>query len=43
MPDYGRGLSFGSFITPGSDDPQQVVRLAWLSEEVGSDLDHAPV
>src|SRR3954449_12180406 len=38
MPDYGRELSFGSFITPANSDPQRAVRLAWLSEQVGLDL-----
>lgn len=38
MPNYGRELSFGSFLTPSSDDPQRVVRLAGLSEEAGLDL-----
>jgi alkanesulfonate monooxygenase SsuD/methylene tetrahydromethanopterin reductase-like flavin-dependent oxidoreductase (luciferase family) len=38
MTDYGHELRFGSFITPSSADPQHVVGLARLSEEVGLDL-----
>lgn len=38
MPDYGRELSFGSFITPANAAPQRAVRLAQLSEQVGLDL-----
>ncbi|GAB3914470.1 hypothetical protein GCM10011575_44890 [Microlunatus endophyticus] len=38
MPDYGRELSFGSFITPANADPQRAVHLAQLSEQLGLDL-----
>ncbi|MGW1145301.1 LLM class flavin-dependent oxidoreductase [Streptomyces sp. NPDC002454] len=38
MADYGHELEFGSFLTPGSGDPEGVVDLAVLSEEVGLDL-----
>jgi len=36
--DYGHDLLFGTFITPRADDPQRVVGLAELTEEVGLDL-----
>lgn len=38
MPDYGHPLSFGTFVTPRSADPQHVVRLARHAEHVGLDL-----
>lgn len=38
MPDYGRELSFGTFIAPSNADPQHVVSLAQLSERLGLDL-----
>ncbi|HEY9294297.1 MAG TPA: LLM class flavin-dependent oxidoreductase, partial [Microlunatus sp.] len=38
MPDYGRELSFGTFITPANADPQHAVRLAQLAERLGLDL-----
>jgi alkanesulfonate monooxygenase SsuD/methylene tetrahydromethanopterin reductase-like flavin-dependent oxidoreductase (luciferase family) len=38
MADYGQGLRFGTFITPLSADPQQVVDLAVLSDRLGFDL-----
>ncbi|GAA0365527.1 LLM class flavin-dependent oxidoreductase [Micromonospora gifhornensis] len=38
MSDYGHDLIFGSFLTPGSADATQPVRLAVLSEQVGLDL-----
>lgn len=38
MADYGHDLAFGSFLTPGNRDPQGVVDLAALSEDVGLDL-----
>ncbi|AEB45302.1 MULTISPECIES: LLM class flavin-dependent oxidoreductase [Micromonospora] len=38
MSDYGHDLIFGSFLTPGSADATQPVRLAMLSEQVGLDL-----
>jgi hypothetical protein len=45
MPDYGHDLSFGTFITPQNQRPQDVVALAQLTETVGLDLvtfqDHA--
>jgi alkanesulfonate monooxygenase SsuD/methylene tetrahydromethanopterin reductase-like flavin-dependent oxidoreductase (luciferase family) len=36
--DYGPELRFGSFLTPTSADPHQVVALAERSEELGLDL-----
>jgi alkanesulfonate monooxygenase SsuD/methylene tetrahydromethanopterin reductase-like flavin-dependent oxidoreductase (luciferase family) len=45
MPDYGHKLAFGTFLTPQSQRPHDVVALAPLSEQVGLDLatfqDHA--
>ena len=38
MTDYGQPLRFGSFLTPTSRDPQQVVALAERSEQLGLDL-----
>ena len=38
MTDYGHDLLLGSFLTPAAADPQHVVDLARLSEEVGLDL-----
>ncbi|GIG05126.1 LLM class flavin-dependent oxidoreductase [Catellatospora coxensis] len=38
MPDYGHELLFGTFITPGADDPDRVVALAELTEAAGLDL-----
>ncbi|MEV4658630.1 LLM class flavin-dependent oxidoreductase [Micromonospora sp. NPDC049301] len=38
MGDYGHDLVFGSFTTPGSDDPDRTVGLAVLAEQVGLDL-----
>ena len=38
MTDYGQELRFGTFLTPTSSDPQQVVALAQLTEQVGLDL-----
>ena len=38
MTDYGHELSFGSFVTPTSTDPQRPVRLAQVSEAAGLDL-----
>ncbi|QDP96142.1 LLM class flavin-dependent oxidoreductase [Microlunatus elymi] len=38
MPDYGRELSFGTFITPANADPQHAVELAQLSERLGLEL-----
>jgi hypothetical protein len=38
MTDYGHDLSFGTFLTPQNQRPQDVVDLARLSEEVGLDL-----
>ncbi|MFJ4985362.1 LLM class flavin-dependent oxidoreductase [Streptomyces sp. NPDC088732] len=38
MPDYGRDLQFGSFVTPLNRDPEAVVDLALLAERVGLDL-----
>ena len=38
MPDYGRDLLFGTFLTPSADRPGRVVDLARLTEQVGLDL-----
>ena len=38
MTDYGHDLLFGSFLTPANADPDRVVGLAQLSEQVGLDL-----
>lgn len=38
MPDYGKPLTFGAFITPSLSDPQAPVRLARHAEDVGFDL-----
>lgn len=38
MTDYGQDVTFGSFITPSSGDPDRVVELAVLSESLGFDL-----
>lgn len=38
MTDYGHDLLLGSFLTPAAADPQHVMDLARLSEEVGLDL-----
>ncbi|KOX08113.1 5,10-methylene tetrahydromethanopterin reductase [Micromonospora sp. NRRL B-16802] len=38
MSDYGHDLIFGTFTTPGSDDPERTVGLAVLAEQVGLDL-----
>ena len=38
MTDYGHDLQFGSFITPSNKQPDNVVALAQVSEEVGLDL-----
>jgi alkanesulfonate monooxygenase SsuD/methylene tetrahydromethanopterin reductase-like flavin-dependent oxidoreductase (luciferase family) len=38
VPDYGRDLLFGSFVTPSAQQPHQVVGLAQASEEAGLDL-----
>ncbi|MFC5923036.1 LLM class flavin-dependent oxidoreductase [Micromonospora vulcania] len=38
MSDYGHDLVFGSFTSPGSDDPDHTVGLAVLAEQVGLDL-----
>jgi alkanesulfonate monooxygenase SsuD/methylene tetrahydromethanopterin reductase-like flavin-dependent oxidoreductase (luciferase family) len=38
MGDYGHDLLFGSFITPRSERPEDVVVLAELGERVGLDL-----
>jgi alkanesulfonate monooxygenase SsuD/methylene tetrahydromethanopterin reductase-like flavin-dependent oxidoreductase (luciferase family) len=36
--DYGHDLSFGTFITPQNQRPQDVVALAQLTEQAGLDL-----
>lgn len=38
MTDYGHELEFGVFLTPGNEQPEVVVRLAELAEELGLDL-----
>jgi FAD/FMN-containing dehydrogenase/alkanesulfonate monooxygenase SsuD/methylene tetrahydromethanopterin reductase-like flavin-dependent oxidoreductase (luciferase family) len=38
MPDYGHRLEFGTFVTPGAQDPERAVTLAALTESVGLDL-----
>ncbi|MDV7353693.1 LLM class flavin-dependent oxidoreductase [Rhodococcus oxybenzonivorans] len=38
MTDYGHDLTFGSFITPANNAPEQVVELALTSERAGLDL-----
>jgi hypothetical protein len=38
MSDYGHDLSFGTFITPANQRPQDVVALAALTEDAGLDL-----
>src|SRR4051794_35688466 len=38
MPDYGHDLSFGTFITPQYQRPDDVVALAKLTERAGLDL-----
>ncbi|TNH29471.1 LLM class flavin-dependent oxidoreductase [Micromonospora orduensis] len=38
MSDYGHEVIFGSFTTPGNDDPDRTVGLAVLAEQVGLDL-----
>src|SRR3954449_13022195 len=38
MPDYGHKLAFGTFITPRNDRPEDVVKLAQLTELAGLDL-----
>jgi alkanesulfonate monooxygenase SsuD/methylene tetrahydromethanopterin reductase-like flavin-dependent oxidoreductase (luciferase family)/hemerythrin-like domain-containing protein len=36
--DYGHDLLFGTFVTPAAADPDRVVALAQLTEQVGLDL-----
>ena len=38
MTDYGHDLRFGTFLTPSNAEPEAVVGLAQLSEQVGLDL-----
>src|SRR3954466_10760293 len=38
MADYGHKLAFGTFITPRNDRPEDVVKLAQLTELAGLDL-----
>jgi len=38
MTDYGHNLSFGTFITPANERPQDAVELASLTEQSGLDL-----
>ena len=38
MPDYGRELAFGTFVTPQSAQPAEAVALARLTERAGLDL-----
>jgi len=35
---YGHPIEFGTFITPANDDPEAVVELAMLSEQLGYDI-----
>jgi hypothetical protein len=36
--DYGHELVFGTFLTPAVDNPERVIALAQLTEQVGLDL-----
>jgi alkanesulfonate monooxygenase SsuD/methylene tetrahydromethanopterin reductase-like flavin-dependent oxidoreductase (luciferase family) len=36
--DYGHELVFGTFLTPAIDNPERVIALAQLTEQVGLDL-----
>jgi alkanesulfonate monooxygenase SsuD/methylene tetrahydromethanopterin reductase-like flavin-dependent oxidoreductase (luciferase family)/hemerythrin-like domain-containing protein len=38
MPDYGHNLEFGAFITPSATDPDRVVALAVLADQLRLDL-----
>ncbi|HLH67983.1 MAG TPA: LLM class flavin-dependent oxidoreductase [Candidatus Dormibacteraeota bacterium] len=38
MPDRGRPLRFGSFLTPDATRPQETLRLARLADDLGLDL-----
>ena len=38
MPDYGRNLLFGAFLTPAASPPQQAVELTVTAERAGLDL-----
>src|ERR1700760_4670389 len=38
MADYGHKLAFGTFITPRNDRPDEVVKLAQVTELAGLDL-----
>ena len=38
MADYGHELVFGTFLTPAVDNPERVIALAQLTEQVGLDL-----
>lgn len=38
MSDFGHELAFGSFLTPAAGEPETVVGLAQLSEQLGLDL-----
>ena len=38
MPDYGRDLLFGAFLTPAASPPQQAVELTVAAERAGLDL-----
>ncbi|WP_336922838.1 LLM class flavin-dependent oxidoreductase [Aquipuribacter sp. SD81] len=38
MTDYGHDLLFGSFLTPTAENPEQVLALTTLSEQLGLDL-----
>jgi hypothetical protein len=38
MPDYGHDLTFGTFLTPSNQRPEDVVALARLTEAAGLDL-----
>jgi alkanesulfonate monooxygenase SsuD/methylene tetrahydromethanopterin reductase-like flavin-dependent oxidoreductase (luciferase family) len=38
MPDYGHGLEFGYFLSPGAGDPGGVLETARLADRLGYDL-----
>jgi hypothetical protein len=38
MTDYGHELAFGTFLTPAVADPERVIALAQLTEQVGLEL-----
>ena len=38
MTDYGHELLFGVFLTPSAAEPERVVALAQLADQLGLDL-----